>query len=134
MGIRPAHHPMNKTVLLASIASALAGCATQPSPVDSSVTHATPEQFVPAENTDVLQRAYEQRVRQRADELYRTRQAPSLVEADKRAREELNHLYTPPVAPDSVSSQREARRKASSELDQKTLDAAADEVSRQRNP
>jgi hypothetical protein len=109
------------------VAGILSGCTTQPSLVDSSVVRATPEQFVAPADQDVLERAHEQRVRHRSDELYRTGQAKTTSEANKRARDELG-VYavnaTEPVKPTSASKPA---------LNQKSLDAAAQEVSRQRS-
>jgi hypothetical protein len=124
---------MNKAAFWAIAAAVFSGCTTHPSIVDSSVNQATPNQFVPASQPDVLERAYEQRVRQRADELYRTKQVASQTEADKKAREELGDRYTPVSEPDSVTAQRAAKVKAKPAMNQKALDAAAEEVARQRS-
>jgi hypothetical protein len=126
---------MTKWTFLALTAALLSGCNTHPSASDASINHATPTQFLPSSNPDALQIAYEQRVRARADELYRTKQAGSLNEADKKARAELGDRFlasTP--APDSVYAQRAAKRKEKSAMDRKALDAAAAELSRRRAP
>jgi hypothetical protein len=84
----------NSLTLVAVCGLALGGCALQPSP--RAVVDPTPP--APQKEVDPLQRVQDERVRQRAEEIYRSQAEPNYSEAKQRAEAEVSKMFRGPGA------------------------------------